>query len=58
MHFVLRALRNHKFFLIGFAIGFLASLGTLSLNRVLSKEAFKQQKACEGTQKGANQKLN
>jgi hypothetical protein len=54
---LLRALRTHKFFLIGFTVGFLGSFGTLSLDRVLSKEAFKQQKACEGTQKDAQQKL-
>jgi hypothetical protein len=54
---ILRALRNHKFFLIGFAVGFLGSFGTLSLDRVLSKEALKQQKAHEGTQKNAQQKL-
>jgi hypothetical protein len=54
---LLRTLRGHKFFLIGFAIGFLASFGYLSLNMVLSKEALKEQKACESTQENANQKL-
>jgi hypothetical protein len=57
MHFILRTLRDHKFFLIGFAMGFLGSFGTLSLDRVLSKEAFKQQKAREGTQEDTNHKL-
>jgi hypothetical protein len=54
---LLRALRNHKTFFIGFAIGFLASFGTLSLNRVLPKETLKHQKTYEGTQEGAQHKL-
>jgi hypothetical protein len=55
---LLRALRKHKAFLLGFTVGFLASFGTLSLNWVLSKETFKHQKTYEGTQKGAQDKLN
>jgi hypothetical protein len=54
---LLRALWSKKFFLVGFAVGFLGSFGTLSLNRVLSKESLKQQKACEGTQEDTQQKL-
>jgi hypothetical protein len=57
MQFVLRALRDHKFFLIGFAVGFLVAFGSLSLNRVLSKETFKEQKACKSTQEGTQHKL-
>jgi hypothetical protein len=55
---LLRVLWAKKFFLLGFTVGFLASFGTLSLNRALSKETLKQQKSYEGTQDGAQHKLN
>jgi hypothetical protein len=54
---LLRALWSKKFFLLGFTVGFLASFGTLSLNRVLSKETIKHQKTHEGAQKGTQHEL-